>query len=169
MVFDSMVSNVVVTISVLLLHTLRAHTQSINSTTPSPTCISPSGFANTVVFAPNALATTNHQISPSFVTTHAIDFTEILNIAISQAAIASFCLDRCIAYPGNATSDLPCLSFSVDMGEPYPPNASDTALRWFCTAFDAPLSPGLYEGIEAESYMHAVGVNRVCGGSFRAY
>lgn len=164
-----MVSNAVVTISALLLHALGAYTQSTNYTSPLSTCTSPFGFANTVVFAPNALATINHQISESFVNTHAVDFTEILNIAISQAAVASFCLDRCIAYPGNATSDLPCLSFSVDMGEPYPPNASDTALRWFCTTFDAALSPELYEAIDAESYMHAVGVNRVCEGTFRAY
>ena len=164
-----MVSNAVVTISAFLLHALRAYTQATNYTTPLSTCTSPFGFANTVVFAPNALATINHQISESFVDTHAVDFTEILNIAISQAAVASFCLDRCIAYPGNATSDLPCLSFSVDMGEPYPPNASDTALRWFCTTFDAALSPELYEAINAESYMHAVGVNRVCEGTFRAY
>ncbi len=164
-----MVSNAVVTIFALLLHALGAHTQSTNYTSPLSTCTSPFGFANTVVFAPNALATINHQIDDSFVNTHAVDFTEILNVAISQAAVASFCLDRCIAYTGNATSDLPCLSFSVDMGEPYPPNASDTAVRWFCTTFDAALSPELYEAIDAESYMHAVGVNRVCEGTFRAY
>ena len=164
-----MVYNAVVTICSLLIHALGAYTQSTTSDSPSSTCTSPSGFANTVVFAPNALATINHQIDDSFVNTHAVDFTEVLNIAISQAAVASFCLDTCIAYTGNATSNLPCLSFSVDMGKPYPPNASDTAVRWFCTIFDAALSPGLYEAIDAESYMHAVGVNRVCEGTFRAY
>ena len=162
-------NKVVTTILPLLIHALGAYTQSTIHDSPLPTCTSPSGFANTVVFAPNALATINHQIDDSFVNTHAVDFAEISNVALSQAAVASFCLDKCIAYPGNATSKLPCLSFSADMGRPYPPNASDTAVRWFCTIFDAVLSPGLYEAIDAESYMHAVGVNRVCEGSFRAY
>ena len=162
-------NTVVTTILPLLIHALGAYTQSTIHNTSSPTCTSPTGFANTVVFALNALATLNHNIDELFVTTHAVDFAEIPNIALSQAAIASFCLDKCIAYPGNATSKLPCLSFSADMGRPYPPNASDTAVRWYCTIFDAALSPELYQAIDAESYMHAVGVNRVCEGSFRAY
>ncbi len=164
-----MTFTVLVFISIFFYHALGAYAQAITQNSSLPTCTSPSGFANTVVFAPAALATVNHQIDDAFVDTHAVYFTEILNIAIPQAAIASFCLDECIAYTGNSTSDLPCLSFSVDMGEPYPPNASDTAVRWFCTTFDAQLSPELYEAIDAESYMHAVGVNRVCEGTFRAY
>ena len=55
------------------------------------------------------------------------------------------------------------------MGRPYPPNASDTTVRWYCTIFDEVLRPELYGLIEVENYMHAVGVNRVCEGSFRAY
>ena len=164
-----MLLTAMVFISLLFYFALRAYAQAISQNKSLPTCTSPSGFANTVVFAPDALATVNHQIDDAFVYTHAVYFTEILNIAIPQAAIASFCLDVCLTYTGNSTSDLPCLSFSVDMGEPYPPNASDTALRWYCTTFDAPLHPDLYEAIDAESYMHAVGVNRVCEGTFRAY
>ena len=156
-------------LSIISLRILTATTQSTYPNTTSPTCTTPTGFANTVVFAPDALASRNHRIETTFEYTHAIYFNELFNTDLPQATIASYCLDQCVAYKGNATSNLPCLSFSVDMGAPYPPNASDTVVRWFCTAFDAPLSPDLYELIDADSYMHAVGVNRVCEGTFRAY
>lgn len=124
-----------------------------------------------ILFAPDALATVNHQIADSFVNAHAVYYTEILNTALSQASIASYCLDQCVSYQGNATGNAPCLSFSVDIGRPYPPDPSDTAVRFFCTAFDELLTVGLYEAVEAgvESYIHTVGVNRICGGVFRAY
>ena len=153
---------------VMSLEVLTVSSQSIKSNTTAPTCTSPTGFANTVVFAPDALATVNHQIAGSFEYTHFVYFTEVPNTDLSQATVASFCLDECIAYQGNSSSNLPCLSFSVDMGAPYPPNASDTAVRWYCTAFDVPLSPDLYEAVAVDSFMHAVGVNRICDGTFRA-
>lgn len=156
---------------IILIYTLTTSAQSNTTNTTVPTCSSPIGFANTVLFAPDALATVNHQIADYFVNTHAVYYTEIPNTALSQASIASFCLDQCISYQANATGNAPCLSFSVDMGKPYPPDPSDTAIRWFCTAFDQPLTVDLYEAVAAgvESYMHAVGVNRLCEGTFRAY
>jgi len=146
--------------------TIKVHTNS-----RATNCTSPTGFANTVVFPPDALATTNHKIADSFVNTHYVYYTESPNIAPSQASIASFCLDQCIAYQANATGNVPCLSFNIDMGTIYPPNPNDTAIRWLCTAFDPSLTPELYQALEpdVDSYMHAVGVNRVCEGTFRAY
>jgi len=121
--------------------------------------------------APDALATINHNIADSFVNAHNVYYTEIPNIALSQASIASFCLHQCIAYQANATGNVPCLGFSVDMGTIYPPNPNDTAIRWFCTAFNALLTPELYQALEpdVDTYMHLIGVNRVCEGTFRAY
>jgi hypothetical protein len=159
------------TLFVCALETI-AQSNFTNSTNSSATnCNSPTGFANTVVFAPDALATTNHKIADSFVNTHYVYYTESPNIAPSQASIASFCLDQCIAYQANATGNVPCLGFSVDMGTVYTPNPNDTAIRWFCTAFDALLSPELYQLLEPDvySYMYLIGVNRVCEGTFRAY
>ncbi|KAL2051044.1 hypothetical protein ABVK25_008638 [Lepraria finkii] len=95
--------------------------KSAESNTTAPSCTSPTGFANTMVFAPEALATINYQISGSFEYTHFVYFTEIPNTDLSQANIASFCLDQCIAYQGNSISNLACLSFSADMGAPYHP------------------------------------------------
>ncbi|MCJ1461278.1 hypothetical protein MMC28_011660 [Mycoblastus sanguinarius] len=150
----------------------QSNTTNTNTTTPAtPPCLSPTGFANTVVFTPDPLATVGHEIADSFVNAHYIYYTDIPNIALSQASIASFCLDQCVAYQANATGNAPCLSFSVDMGRQYPPVANDTEIRWYCTAFDAPLTADLYGALEAgvESYMHVVGVNRMCEGMFRAY
>ena len=60
----------------------------------------------------------------------------------------------------------------MDMGKPYPPTSNDTGLRWYCEAFDQYLAEDLsdYEPANAPgSYMHALGVNRACGGAYRAF
>ncbi len=141
---------------------------SYNKTAPS--CVTPAAFANTVVPAIGPLATSKHSVALSFELANTILFTANLNITIPQAVIATSCLDLCVAYqPPNATTG-PCLSFEVDLGKPYPPNASDTAMRWFCTAYDRYLTLEDYVAVDAPgSYIGLVGVNRVCGGTFRAY
>ena len=67
----------------------------------------------------------------------------------------------------------PCLSFTVDMGKPFPPNPNDEALRWHCEGFDTYLKDDLsdFEEVKAEgSFMHALAVNRDCGvGGYRAF
>lgn len=61
------------------------------------------------------------------------------------------------------------------MGKPFPPNPDDTALRWYCEAFDTYLAEDLsdFEPVDAEgSFMHALAVNRDCGegmGGYRAF
>ena len=57
------------------------------------------------------------------------------------------------------------------MGKLYPPDPKDTALRWYCTAFNEFLTESLFEAVQegVQSYMHAVAVNRVCGAGFRAF
>lgn len=111
------------------------------------------------------------KIADSFVNAHYVYYTEIANTALFQASIASFCLDQCIASKANATGNVPCLSINIHLGTIYPSNPNDTAIRWLCTAFDAPSTPELYQPLEpdVDSYMHPAGVNRVCEGTFRAY
>ncbi|KAL9610882.1 MAG: hypothetical protein Q9167_004423, partial [Letrouitia subvulpina] len=121
---------------------------------------------------------------------HILFFYTDTNIRLSQAAFASFCLDQCIAYQPdlNATNlpsetpalppffvtnrPGPCRSFTVDMGKPFPPNPNDTAPRWYCEAFDQYLAEDLSDFVPVDapgSYMYGLGVNRGCGGSYRAY
>lgn len=161
---------------------------SSNSSTFSP-CLSPTGFANTIIRAPLPSSPTL-QINPSFLSKHILFFYTDQNTALSQAAFASFCLDQCIAYqptpnptkipagPASlpefyATSRPgPCLSFTVDMGKPYPPNPNDTTPRWFCEAFDTYLAQDLSDYVPVKapgSFMYSLGVNRACGGKYRAY
>jgi len=115
--------------------------------------------------------TINHQLADSFVNAHADCYNPILNTFLTQASIASFCLDRWISYKANATGNPPCLSFSVDIGRLYQPVVNDTAIRWFCTAVHALLTLDLYEAVDVgvESYMHAIVVNPLCGGTFRGF
>lgn len=138
-----------------------------SSNTTKATCTAPFGLANTIVPAAGPLATSKHCVAPPFELAHTVFFTDNPNTTIPQAVIATACLEQCAAYRApNAT----CLSFEVDLGKPYPPNASDAAPRWFCTAYDRYLTPGDYVAVDAPgSYVGLVGVNRVCGGTFRAY
>ena len=138
--------------------------------TTKPSCTTPARFANTIVPAIGPLATSKHSVALAFELAHTVFFTDNLNTSIPQAIIATSCLDQCVAYqPPNATAG-PCLGFEVDLGKPYPPNASDTASRWFCTAYDRYLTPEDYVAVDAPgSYVGLVGVNRVCEGTFRAY
>lgn len=133
-----------------------------NTTEP---CASPTGFANKVVPVPDALTDKHFYPSDQFNSTHGLfGFTD-LNIDLPEAVVTSFCLDKCIAFPG-------CVSIFVNQGRPYPPGASgdDTAPRWYCAAFDAPLSADVYRVIDApESFLYGLGVNRVCEGTYRAY
>lgn len=58
------------------------------------------------------------------------------------------------------------------MGTPFPPTPNDTALRWNCEGYDRYLKEDLkdFEPVEADgSYMHALAVNRGCGGGYRAF
>lgn len=148
-------------------------TQSASSSTNTAavSCSSPTGFANQVVLAPKDFA--NAHFYPSFDFDAAHSLFEIVdpNFDLPEAVIASFCLDKCIAYSltgGNRT----CLSIFVDQGRPYPPGrlGNDTALRWFCSGYDASLSEDVYRKIDStDSFMYGLGINRVCNGTYRAY
>ncbi len=141
------------------------------TTTASPTCASPTGFANTVVPAPRALATSNFEVAPAFADVHSLFVLTDTNVALSEASIASFCLDECIAYQPNGTTG-PCLSFNVNLGRPVPPTGDGGPERWYCSGFDAYLADDAsdYAPVDVEgSYMFGLGVNRVCNGTYRAY
>ena len=156
-------------------------------TSSPPSCPSPIGFANTIIRAPLPSSPTL-QIKFPFLLQHLLFYYTDTNVLLSEAAFASFCLDQCVgfqpdpkagpapstslppSYVSNSTG--PCLSFTVDMGKPYPPTANDTGLRWYCEGFDRYVAEDLsdYEPVDAPgSYMHALGVNRVCGGTYRAF
>lgn len=67
------------------------------------------------------------------------------------------------------------------MGKPFPPSTSansteEEATRWYCEAFDQYFAedgsnfvPVPAEAIAAGSYMYGLGVNRGCGGNYRAF
>ena len=137
----------------------------------TPTCTSPTGFANSVVPAPRALATSEFEVKPSFSDAHTVFQKRTLDITLSEASIATSCLDECVAYKANSTTG-PCLSFNVNLGKPIPPTGNGGPTQWFCSGFDEYLaSDGSdYEAVDvAGSYMYSLGVNRVCNGTYRAY
>lgn len=142
---------------------------STNSTTPA--CSSPTGYANTVVPAPDALALSTFRVAPAFTSKHTLFITTDLNTAQSEAAVATSCLKQCAAYQHNATSG-PCLSFDINLGKPIPspPAGQDSLPRWYCSGYNAPLSPADYVAVNVPgSFLHSLGVNRVCEGTYRAY
>lgn len=144
-------------------------TASSPASTTTQTCASPTGFGNQVVPAPDYLANAHFTPSPEFNATHSLFILTDLNIDLPEAVFASFCLDKCFEY-GSGTRT--CRSIFVNEGKPYPPGVmgSDTAPRWYCVAYDAPLSASVYRIIDApESYLHGLGINRVCDESYRAY
>lgn len=144
--------------------------RSIFSTT-SETCTSPTGFANKFVRTPESLINTHFYPSDNFTNAHTLFEISDPNVDLPEAVIASFCLDKCVAYrPSGGHGN--CLSIFIDQGRPYPPGrlGNDTALRWFCGGFDAPLSGDDYTAIDtSDSFLYGLGVNRVCNGTYRAF
>lgn len=144
---------------------------SLPSSTTTETCTSPTGFANKVVPAPDDFANAHFYPDLKFATVHTLFEITDVNIDLPEAVIAHYCLDKCIAYSLTGGSR-PCLSIFVDQGIPYPPGrlGNDTAPRWYCAGHDAPLSPNLYRKIDApDSFKYGLGINRLCGGTYRAY
>ena len=144
--------------------------RSISSTT-SETCTSPTGFANKFVRTPERLFNTNFYPSDNFSAAHSLFEIVDDNADLPEAVIARLCLDKCIDYrPSGGQGN--CLSIFIDQGRPYPPGrlGNDTALRWFCGAFDAPLSGDDYTAVDtSDSFLYGLGVNRVCNGTYRAF
>ncbi|KAI4101086.1 MAG: hypothetical protein LQ339_005209 [Xanthoria mediterranea] len=145
---------------------------SITPTTVSPSCTTPTGFSNQVVPIPNPLATPSYEVDPAFAAQHIIFLFGELNGLFSRATIGTFCLEQCISYkpPANATNGGPCLSFNVNIGRPIPVEANGDAPRWYCSGFDAFLSPEVFVKRDVPgSFLHSQSVNRTCEGTFRAY
>ncbi|KAK9809723.1 hypothetical protein WJX73_010461 [Symbiochloris irregularis] len=155
-------------------------------TAQSSNCTSFSGFSNYIFRAP--LPDSPHlAVKPSFLEEHLLFFYTIARPQMSQAAVASFCLDQCVTFkpdpdaPPFPTEDLPesyvsnrtgpCGGFTVDLGEPAAPGGGSNETRWYCEAFDQNLSLDNYEPNDQQgSYLHALGVNRACDGSnYRAF
>ncbi|MCJ1422649.1 hypothetical protein MMC29_000529 [Sticta canariensis] len=138
--------------------------------TTNETCTSPTGSTNKFVRTPERLANTNFYLSDNFSTAHTLFEIVDPNIDLPETVIARFCLEKCIAYrPSGGHGS--CLSIFIDQGRPYPPGrlGNDTALRWFCGGFDAPLSGDDYTAVDAsDSFLYGLGVNRVCNGTYRA-
>lgn len=147
------------------------HTSTVSSPHPTlnETCKSPTGFGNKVVRVPDALANVHYYVSPQFSTAHSLFLSTDLNIDLPEAVIARYCLDQCIAYRSTGRT---CLSVFINQGKPFPLGSmgSDNSPRWYCAGYDAPLSPGVYQEIDApESYLYGLGINRACNGTYRAY
>lgn len=141
-----------------------------NTTIAGTTRSSPSGFANSVVPCPPAIGTL-FEISPSFTNAQAVFIIDGLDARLSEAAVASCYLDQCIAHQPNSTTG-PCLSFNVNLGKPIPPTGNGGPTQWFCSGYDELLAEdgSDYVGIDVPgSYLFGLGVNRVCGGLYRAY
>lgn len=140
-------------------------------TTSTTSCASPTGYANTVVPAPSALARSNFQVAPAFAAAHLVVEFRSVDITVSEASIATECLNRCVAYEPKSTTG-PCLSFNVNLGKPIPPTGNGGPTQWFCSGFDAYLANDGSDFVPVEvggSYMFGLDVNRVCSGTYRAY
>ena len=141
------------------------------TTTTTSACPSPTGFANTVVPAPSALARSNFAVSPAFAAAHTVIEFRTTDTTVSEASIATECLDRCVAYKPNSTTG-PCLSFNVNLGRPVPPTGNGGPLQYFCSGFDAYLANDGSDFVPVDvtgSYQFGLDVNRVCNGTYRAY
>lgn len=172
--FSNYIDNFGTTIKNYICNAAKSTSVTSTSATPSPSstttenCTSPTVFGNKVVPAPQALANEHFTPSPTFNATHSLFIATDLNIDLPEAVIARYCLDKCITYGGTRT----CRSVFVNQGKPFPPGSmgSDTAPRWYCAGYDAPLSADVYQKIDApESYMYGLGINRACSGTYRAY
>ena len=181
-----------VLLSILSLYRAQASAQATLPGIPSTNsslCPTPAGFANNMIRAPLS-SSPELMLKLPFLLDHILFFYTDQNTALSEAAVASFCLDQCIGYQPNPSAGPlptdapvfpasyvgnkpgPCLSFTVDMGKPYPPNPKDTAMRWYCEAFDHYLAEDLsdFEPVNTTgSYMQALAVNRACSGIYRAF
>lgn len=141
------------------------------TTTSATSCASPTGYANTVIPAPSALARSNFQVAPAFAAAHEVVEFRTADITVSEASIATECLNRCVAYEPNSTTG-PCLSFNVNLGKPIPPTGNGGPTQWFCSGFDAYLDNDGSDFVPVDvggSYMFGLDVNRVCNGTYRAY
>lgn len=175
------------TLAYVLIALTILSTQVFASTSATSSCSSPTGFDNIIVRAPTP-SSPKLQLKDDFLFKHILFFYTDQNTALSEAAFASFCLDQCIAYqPDPNATDVsnippvlppyfvtnrtgPCLSFTVDMGKPFPPNPKDTAPRWYCEAFDQYLTTDDFVPIDAPgSFMYGLGVNRACEGGYRVF
>ncbi|KAL8995678.1 MAG: hypothetical protein Q9169_004648 [Polycauliona sp. 2 TL-2023] len=130
----------------------------LNTTTTS-SCANPTGFANRALTLPSPLSLPSYSVAPSFITQHLLFLIPTLNGFFSRAAVATFCIEQCIAYrrpptlpttaPGQGGNGSVCLSFNINFGAPIPsvagsedPEGMAGAPRWYCTGFDA------YLGVE---------------------
>lgn len=144
------------------------NTTTTTTTTPTiPSCTSPQGFQNTVVPVSCALQSASFQVSEAFEAKHDLFNITDTNILLPEADFAKFCLDQCVSSKAKT-----CLSFFVNWGKPYPPAPAgqSQASRWYCKGYDAPLSATDFTPVNAPgSYLNGLAVNRVCGGTYRAY
>lgn len=142
---------------------------SCTNTTSVPACATPSGPSNFAVHVPDRLANTHYYPSFAFNASHFLLLETVLNIDLPEAAVTRYCLERCIEYAGPRV----CRSVFVNLGRPYPPGSmgSDDAQRYYCAGFDAYLSGDVYRAIDdaPDSFLYGFGVNRGCGGSYRAF
>jgi hypothetical protein len=129
-------------------------TQSLCTLARSPTA-SCYGFANTAVSVPQSNTNTTQRLLP-IVNGHTLFYDSQNTTFPSQAALATYCLEKCVAYQGNP----PCLSVGLRM----------SATGSFCTAFAVELGAGDFiPVVDDGTEQYGLGVNRVCGGTFRAY
>ncbi|KAL2037551.1 hypothetical protein N7G274_009663 [Stereocaulon virgatum] len=129
-------------------------TQSLCTLAQSPTagCF---GFANTAVPVPQSNTNTSQLLIP-IASGHMLFLDSQDTTFPSQAALATYCLEKCVAYQGNSA----CLSVGLRM----------SATGNFCTAFDVELGAKDFIPVKQDgTEQHGLGVNRVCGGTFRAY
>ena len=136
----------------------------------TPTCTQPTGLANTFVPAPLP-SDISYKIAPSFVAALSVFVFNDLPGSFSEASIATFCFEQCVAFQPNATRGQ-CLSFNVNYGSPVPPTGDGGPARFYCTGFDALVATdgSDFQAVDVPgSFLYPISVNRVCNGSYRAY
>ena len=139
--------------------------------TPCPT---PTTFANVVLPPPPKLVGKSYSPSNEVALGNAIFPTIITNnVGIPQASVFSYCLDECIEY--QLSTGKPCLSVFINQGlpsclTPPCPDVPNATPNWYCAAYNKSLTQADYVARnEPGSFQFGVGINRVCGGNFRAY
>lgn len=165
-------------------------TNTITTTTATPllpNCTHPQGFSNTIVPLPPKFAADGHfQIPRRYNDAHELFLTTNTDLSLSEATIATSCLEECFAYSSSSSfssgsgGGRKCKSIFVNYGKSvpaenggggFPPGSDLDEVKWWCHGYDVFLSEGDFVGVdEEESYKKGVVVNRACEKlGFRAF
>lgn len=153
------------------------------TTTPTlalPNCTHPQGFTNTIVPLPPKFAAGGHFKLPGpYNEAHQLIITTNPDLSLSEASIATSCLEECVAYSSDGKK---CKSIFVNYGKSvpaqfdgavFPPGSDPDEVKWWCHGYDVFLSEEVFVDVGIggeEAYKKGVVANRGCENvGFRAF